>query len=260
MESLDWHSVLWFIVEMAKALAWPIVVLILLCRFRPWLPQFVDWLKETLRKRGLEFSLFGGKAAISAEQTQQKAAESPIVSGAAGFAKGAATVMGAGVDASKEQTPGGKDRTSIRITFRDAVPARPAVAIVEEQTLKGLERMAPEDREAWLVRSYATLMVQASHEFMYNRIFGSQIEGLKQLDLAPAGIPLQVAQQFFRDQVTRLNLEFYANYGFDGWLGFLAANNLVAKDEKVGHLTITPFGHDFLVYLREMRLSEAKPW
>jgi hypothetical protein len=103
--------------------------------------------------------------------------------------------------------------------------------------------------------------VQATHEFIYSRIFGSQIEALKQLDLrGPMGASLEEAQQYFRDQVVKLHPEFYSGYGFDGWLGFLVFNNLVAKDEKSGRLTVTPYGHDFLVYLREQRMNEAKPW
>jgi hypothetical protein len=48
----------------------------------------------------------------------------------------------------------------------------------------------------------------------------------------------------------------YATYAFEGWLSFMLNNGLV---ERTGDtLRSTVFGNDFLIYLREQRLTENK--
>ncbi|MEJ0038477.1 MAG: hypothetical protein WDO68_20760 [Gammaproteobacteria bacterium] len=53
---------------------------------------------------------------------------------------------------------------------------------MEQRIQELVAAIPPADRQAQLVRALAISRLLASHEFVYNRIFGSQIEGLKRLD------------------------------------------------------------------------------
>jgi hypothetical protein len=66
---------------------------------------------------------------------------------------------------------------------------------------------------------------------------------------------VEQAREFLQPYVQQWPL-VYQTYGFDGWLNFLISSGLVARNDDI--LSATEFGHDFLVYLREARLTEAK--
>jgi hypothetical protein len=78
----------------------------------------------------------------------------------------------------------------------------------------------PQQREDRLLRSLAEVSLRAGHEFIYNRIFGSQILFLKRLNEV---VHLTVDQA--RDFLKPFADEFpvYNNYGFEAWLNFLTA-------------------------------------
>ena len=81
------------------------------------------------------------------------------------------------------------------------------------------------------------------------------VAGLKQLDEARTST-IEQAREFFAPYAARFP-EVYATYGFDAWLGFMTSNFLVTRIND--QLEVSEFGHDFLIWLREVRLTEKKP-
>ena len=181
-------------------------------------------LLQVLRDRTVDVQGFGLKATIRAtEQQQTDAAEIPVNRPALAPPPAAAAVV-----------------------------VRPAVQLVE-QAIRAELPMYP-DREGALISALASARVQGQHEWAYNRIFGSQITTIKMLDDFGGATVGQVQAGF--EPFTRMYPDLYQAYGFDGWLNFMISAGLVARDGD--RLTATPYGHDFLIYLRESRLTEAK--
>lgn len=207
----------WFCVEIAKALAWPAAV-----TFSVWWtkPQIAAFFKA-IQQQKVEVDAWGFKAKINAVDKQQAAQDNPAV------AKTLETL---------QPSP------------------RPAVNSIEAQLIKQLESIPANLTVATLQRALAETRLRAGHEYTYNRIFGSQILGLRRLDEASVAT-VDEAEKFF-EPFSRQFPDVYRNYGFEGWLGFLISNGLVNRTGD--HLRVTEFGHDFLVYLREARLSEDK--
>jgi hypothetical protein len=134
-------------------------------------------------------------------------------------------------------------------------PARPALQAIVLDVHTQLEQFEPNAREGVLVTALASARLLGQHEFNYNRIFGSQIAGLKVLDeTGPKTV--QQAREFFAPYAAQWP-QIYNTYPFERWLSFMITSGLVARNGDV--LSATIYGHDFLVYLREARLTEVKP-
>ena len=226
---------LWFVVMLAKALAWPIVVTAAICAVRPHLGKVA----ESFGHRGVTVKGFGVEAKFDALEQQK---ESKAINSAK---LGAAPVTTAVVPAA----------TSSAL----APPPTAAAALLEQELSASLDdlHLDAAGQRAILLRELTTSRLQKGHEYVYNRIFGSQILALKRLDdRGGLGATVQDAKTFFEPYVQQ-SPEFYARYGFDGWLGFLVSNRLIKRDGD--RLEATEFGHDFLVYLVDSRLSVEKP-
>jgi hypothetical protein len=203
-------------VDLVKALAWPLAVGAIAWRLGP---GFL----EALRGRSVKVEGFG--ASITVEQ-QVTSPDNPI--------------NGPGLD---------------RPARPPAVVLRETVQLLEQRIKADLAQYAQADREPALINALAAARVAGTHEFHYNRIFGSQIAGLRLLDERGSATVAE-ARTFF-EPYARQYPQVYSTYGFDGWLGFMLKAKLV--DRTGDRLTTTPYGHDFLVYLREVRLTEIKP-
>lgn len=131
---------------------------------------------------------------------------------------------------------------------------RPAVTRLENEMRLQLKAFDPEKREDLLLRAVAETRLRAGHEFIYNRIFGSQIAFLERLD-GRGSLTVDEAREFFKPYADKYP-QLYNNYGFDLWLNFMTANALVLRDGDT--LTIDEIGHDFLVYITDQRLSRNK--
>ncbi len=180
-------------------------------------------LASLLAGRKVEVAAFGVKATMSTAERQQDAPANP------------ATL-----------TPA----TAAPLPLID----RPALCILMQRIRANLDTHPKDGREFVLLKELAISRLVGTYESIYNRIFGSQILCLRLLDDAGRAT-VEQAQEFFRPYAVRYP-EVYAAYQFEGWLGFMTKNELVTRNED--RLEVAPFGHDFLVYLREARLTEAK--
>jgi hypothetical protein len=211
---------MWF-VEIVKSIAWPVVVLILALTYKR---NLSDHLSAFFR-RGFAFEAAGIKARIEAAEQQQSTATNP---------------------------------SSEKLLANVQIEPNPraAVNILEEQIRRDLSNIDSTKREPILFRALTIARLGASHEWTYNRIFGSQIDALKKLNEVSQAT-VDDARAFFRPYEEK-HPEIYSTYGFDGWLGFLRTNSLIRQNGVL--LEISDFGRDFLFYMIDQRLSEAKPW
>jgi hypothetical protein len=131
-----------------------------------------------------------------------------------------------------------------------------AVNLVENGLHAELEAIDPGKKEGVLLRSFAQTRLAYAHEFIYNRIFGSQIAFLKRLNEIPS-TTLDHSREFFKPYAEKFP-EFYATYTFEAWLRFLVVGGLVT--ENGNSLVINEYARDFLIYIVEQRLLENKPW
>lgn len=208
-------------VEVVKAAAWPAVLLIVALTYKGQLTAILP----SVMRRKIEFEGLGFKAKIDATEQQQAAAENPAT----------------------EKLP----------TAQSLDPSpREAVNVIEVKLTQDLKGIEADKKEAILLRALAQSRLEAGHEFTYNRIFGSQIAGLKRLNEV-GRVTIDDARQFFNNSAENYPEIIRRSYTFEIWLGFLLGNELIKQYGSL--LEITEYGRDFLSYLIHRRLSEIKP-
>src|SRR5579883_388190 len=144
--------------SLVSSLVWPVTVIVAVWRLGPAL---VQWLAE----KNVHVKALGVTAIITAAREQQErtaAGDNPV-------AKPALPTPAAA------QAPG-------PAAAAPALPARPALQALEQDIRQQLNQFPQNAREAVLLHALATTRLFGEHEYRYNRIFGSQIAGLKLLD------------------------------------------------------------------------------
>jgi hypothetical protein len=111
----------------------------------------------------------------------------------------------------------------------------------------------PADQVQGLVYAVTSLNIQLSHEKSYNVIFGSQLRLMAQMI---AGGSAEVARRIYEEAKSAFP-EFYLNYTFEQWIGFLVGSGLCTAGEG-GNYVLTPHGRGFLKYIVDRRLSPNK--
>lgn len=101
------------------------------------------------------------------------------------------------------------------------------------------------DQVDFLINELAGTRLVALFDRVYLMIFGSQIRGLIHLNQFGTAT-LEDARQLYAE-AKAADLDFYGNYTFEQWLGFIKDNDLIGvSDDSV---SITPIGRDFVQYL-----------
>ena len=226
--------------EFVRVVAWPSAVVSLALIFKSPLTKFLTSL------RGLELEGGGFKAKVdAAEVEQQQAAKNPFVPESGEFI----LELDAGRQLSVEKPKGSEPSPP-------APSERPAVARLENELRNELQAVDSQQREERLIRVLAETRLRAGHEFIYNRIFGSQIVFLKRLNELVIRTVDQ-AHEFFEPFAKQFP-QIYSNYSFEAWLNFMVINALVLRSGD--NLVIDEIGRDFLSYIVLQRLLENKPW
>jgi hypothetical protein len=104
---------------------------------------------------------------------------------------------------------------------------------------------ASQDRERFLVRSYATLVTAGVFEYVWVLIYGSQLRAIHYVNGGAASI--EDLRRFYDAAV--LQYPALAGYPFTSWLAFIKSWVLVREDDTV--ISITVRGREFLKYLVE---------
>jgi len=210
------------VVEIVKALAWPVAVLIVALSYKRELMVFLP----PALKRKFKIELPGPlKLEIDAAD-QQATAVAKV------------------------------NENQIQLKEIPGLTRTVAISSLEVELHKKLKEISENSQIDILIRNLAQARLESIFGLIYAVIFGSQITGLLELG-ARRKVPTKDAHEFcvkFEEKFP----EVYAGYGFPGWLGFLKSNGLINHEED--NVIITPFGDDFLAWLRANRLSTNKPW
>ena len=105
---------------------------------------------------------------------------------------------------------------------------------------------APADRERALVRALATANIIQHFERAYGSLWASQLVCLRYLNPRDTGADRAEILPLYEAAKNEYP-NFYQNYSFDQWLGFLKQMNLVT--ERDSRASITVAGREFLKYL-----------
>jgi hypothetical protein len=113
-----------------------------------------------------------------------------------------------------------------------------------------------EEREKYLLRNVAMVVITQMFDKSYYLIYGSQLSALRYLN-DNRGLSLTTSQitSIYNDAVRKYP-DNYANYTFENWLGFLVNSYLVQKNGN--DIGITVRGTEFLKYLIEQGYSYQK--
>jgi hypothetical protein len=172
-------------VDLVRVAAWPSVVVVLAPKFEPELRNVLS----SLLRREVKVEALGViSASIGTAVAEQAAAENPAA-----------------------------DKLS-QTSSLDPSP-RPAVNRIENDMRGQLKAIDPGKREAVLLRTLSETKVIQGHEYIYNRIFGSQIGFLKRLNEVHR-ITVDQARGFFKHYADQF-LPTYSNYSFESWLKFM---------------------------------------
>jgi hypothetical protein len=216
-----WAELLKAVAELLKAMAWPIAFGFIIWMLRPGLLAVLP----SHFGRRIQVEGFGVKATVDAAEAEQQQA---------------ATANPVNEKLTETPAPAPSDRAAINL--------------IEVRLRDELKRIDPGQKEAVLLRTLAQARLEGAHEFIYNRIFGSQIAFLKRLNEV-SSLTIDSAQVLFNSFVAQLP-QLYT-YGFQNWLNFLTSNGLV--EQNANELVITEFARDLLVYITQRRLLEGKP-
>jgi len=125
----------------------------------------------------------------------------------------------------------------------------PLLTEVEDNIKKNLDQLSKkqDEREKSLIKILATSQIAVAFERTYFLIFGSQISALQFLNSASnvAGKPESLRP--FYEQAKSKNPDFYGNYSFESWLGFLQNQCLIMQPNQQFGITVR--GKEFLKYL-----------
>lgn len=212
---------MWF-VQLIEALAWPLVAVFAIWNFKPGISQSIP----DLLRRKFNIRVPGFEATVEAAEQQKVIGEKP---------------------------------TDIKLTENGALAPHhsEAINLIEAHLNAEVSKIEETSKIPLLVRSLSIARLVGQHEFVYNRILGSQIAGLKELNVAGTASQDE-AQRFYQTYADKFP-ELYNNFRFEVWLHFLLSHGLVNKLPG-SRLEITPFARDFLKYMTDNRLSEHKPF
>ncbi len=136
------------------------------------------------------------------------------------------------------------------------LPKTPATGMWE-QTVRKYPPLAqltdPNQREDALVLIAARALLVLQFERVDASIWASQLALLNHLNSKPIGEALTALRQYFYEPAAKAFPEWYTNYPFEGYIGFLLRNGLI---EQVGDSArITQQGVEYLTW----RLEQHKP-
>lgn len=133
-------------------------------------------------------------------------------------------------------------------------PPSDAITVLERELIQGLISIPEEERTRNVVRQLAIVRVQAGHEFVYNRIFDSQLVALRRLNTATSA-SVDNARDFLGTYCAEHNIPSDL-IKFDSWLHFLLSNSLINRNDDT--LTITTLGRELLLYIISQKLPDLK--
>lgn len=215
------------------AAAWPGGILIAAWLARPLLIRLSEALAQLIATRDFRLKVGGVEASMAAIPQQAAAEDLP---------------------APEVETNEGETRTlstSPKIPVPSERPLVNAYILDLQQALSGYEE---DSKLPTLIRWYADLRTTAVHEFIFNRIFGSQVALLNRMNQAGGALTRNEVQAHVEDSAKAHGVATNANM-LETYLRFLLSYTLVTWSDD--RLVLTNQGKDFLVYIVTASLNPA---
>lgn len=114
----------------------------------------------------------------------------------------------------------------------------------------------PEEKDEVLFRLLAENQIAVIFEQTYSLIYGSQLKALQYLNGSVGSNKDMESLKSFYNNAKEKNPEFYKNYSYEKWFGFLQSALLVGV--YPGGIDISVRGQSFLNYLNKQRYSLDK--
>ncbi len=122
--------------------------------------------------------------------------------------------------------------------------------------LEQKEIQNPAERERILIRYLASSYIVQRFESIYHSMWGSQLRALQLLNESePYGVLRNALEPWYELGKT-LEPDWYANYTFEQWYGFMEGMILVVNQAGTVHITV--FGNEFLKYIIQSTYSLNK--
>lgn len=214
IDSAVWLEVGSLLVNLARALAWPVAAFFILRLFRHELQALLPRLRRA------------GPGGVEFEASQQRKQATAI----------------ADADPGELRPVPGIERT-------------PAIEQIERKLRESLQQFHEEERLNVAMATLAATRLDAHFAHTYNRIFGSQIRALRNLNQRGGAVPIDEAQQYFEGVKSEHSV--FSNWTFGQYLNFL--KQVMFIEERDNHIFLTDIGKAFLVFLVNYRLIEDKP-
>ena len=133
----------------------------------------------------------------------------------------------------------------------------PDVLLVEQAILQSLDQSSVIELPS-RVRALSTLAAILFRDWNFERIDGSiwrsQLQLIEALNTVP--MPKDAVKSSYYDKAAAAFPGWFSSYSFDGYLGFLSSNSLLA--ENAGVISITQMGRDYLVWrVRQRKVMKA---
>ncbi|HEN3281137.1 TPA: hypothetical protein U5D21_002990 [Yersinia enterocolitica] len=221
-------DILTFIVELMKAVAWPLVTLLLLWHSRVSFSLLIQKIKKA--------KFMGGEADFNTDI--QSLENGPPILGSEGIVK---------------PDDKGMHNSKYIITYDNFG----VVANREEIATKLVDGMSDAEKIKSLTNLVAVENMKSSYSWIYIFIYGSQIAFLDYLNrqYTYTGIYHGAAKSYYEAYVEKIP-EMKAVSNFDGWIGFLLTQGLIIDDS--GLYKISDYGKGFLVYMTVSNLPSMK--
>jgi len=218
-----WHQVGWLswfheITQLAVGLGWPALGILVVLLFRKEVGAFIGRISKI------------GREGVEAAPAQQTITAAPLV------------------------PPVGTLKKNLLPAYHplaDKVEAfvRAAIPQAQQNTGQSIDQI--------LIDGYVAVAAALLLEKPYQQIFGSQIAALEYLGQNGGDAPTATIKQGFYDAAVASWPAIYQNYGFDQWLHYLVAYNLV---QVIGtQMTLTAEGQAFVPYLNQQGYQLRRP-
>ena len=238
-------------------LGWPIFVLVVFFSLRKPLLAILDQVIDLLKRANLlsfkhKETVLEARAEIVSQTIEASNDRTEVLLGA-----GAALTIQKSDEANALST----DKDSEREAIRDYGKNVPSVQLQEAAIAAALERagftLNTADTTSVLIRQLAAQQCVSTFERVYRLIFGSQIRMLEFLNVRTHD---EDTLRAFYEAISATNPEFYSEYDFERWFGFLLHPGLVRRVEDSNSYETTSLAKDFLVWMVNQGLSKEKPF
>jgi hypothetical protein len=109
-----------------------------------------------------------------------------------------------------------------------------------------LEKQKESEKIPHLIDHVTAIFILWKYSEIYYSIYGSQIKLLQKLNSNPPRESETSLKKFYEDAVLA-NPDFYLDYSYEAYLGFLYSFQLIANENKIVKITFA--GNDFLKFL-----------